>query len=237
VNTQAETVTLDGVQVIRNEFFYWWESGLQKAVVFAALAKRHLADGLLIPAAISFYYFMFHLSLVMLLMDPERSTRDVQRMLLNKLQQTPGADPTKEVRHNHVEKFLLAAQGNGLVSERFVQVFQGAQEVREFVNYAPRVQVGRDVIWQSIRHTSYQSYLRAFFGGIDAMIEEFGRWTFNWGRPTADWILIAATPEPDFLSDPQFMYVAWCPEDIIQDAQAIRSRLAEQLRHGLGTRP
>jgi hypothetical protein len=118
---------------------FWVEAqvSITKSAVLLATAEKELESGDLIPASVSAYYSLFHLSLALMWLLPESMPPSLHAALI--ATRDAGMElPNKLTSHKKAEDFLCAGQVNLPVSNLGL-LYQRALKLREFASYGPRI--------------------------------------------------------------------------------------------------
>lgn len=118
---------------------FWLEAqvALAKSAIFLVTSEDELKHNNFISASISVYYSLFHFSLCLMWLLPERLPDSLRKALIE-IRDSGCELPDKIISHQKVENFLCAGQFN-LPVKGLSELFIRAQELREFTNYGPRV--------------------------------------------------------------------------------------------------
>jgi uncharacterized protein (UPF0332 family) len=118
---------------------FWVEAqvSIAKSTVFLATAEKELEAGDLMPASVSAYYSLFHLSLALMWLLPESMPPSRHRDLIE-IRDTGNELPNKLTSHKQAEAFLCAGQVD-LPVPKLRPLYQRALKLREFASYGPRV--------------------------------------------------------------------------------------------------
>jgi hypothetical protein len=118
---------------------FWVEAevAIAKSAVFLATAEKEVEQGDFIPASVSAYYSLFHLTQALMWLLPESIPCPLQSRLIGIRDQ--GSElPDPNTRHEDLKNFLCAIQVQ-LPEPQLYTFFQSAKVLREFSSYGPRV--------------------------------------------------------------------------------------------------
>lgn len=118
---------------------FWVEAqvSIAKSAVLLATAEKELEAGDLMPASVSAYYSLFHLSLALMWLLPESMPPSLHEALIE-IRDTGMELPNKLTSHKKAEDFLCAGQVK-LPVHNLGSLYQRALKLREFASYGPRV--------------------------------------------------------------------------------------------------
>ena len=123
---------------ITSQFFFEAAVATAKSSVFILTAEDEAQRGEFLPAAISTYYSLFHLSLGMMWMFADQLPRNILDKL-TEVRKKGDALPSSAISHKMVERFLCEDQLKLSNAKSLGALFRRAQELRNFANYGPRV--------------------------------------------------------------------------------------------------
>lgn len=118
---------------------FWVEAqvSIAKSAVFIGAAEAEVNNGDLIPASISAYYALFHLSLSLMWLLPESLPPALYQNLIE-IRDAGKELPNKITSHKKTEDFLCNGQVN-LPIPNLAPLYKRALKLREFASYGPRV--------------------------------------------------------------------------------------------------
>ena len=198
-----------------SRFFYFGMSSLAKSIIFRSESKILLAQRERILASISVYYSLFHLSIAAMYFCPQMMHKEQRDKLLKEIEQRSGGDPTEKITHKAVLNFLKDCQGKGL-SSSCSKLLELAKNLREFVNYGPRITLDKPKI---------------IFGSLKYQIEDIDDLVMNCDDviiTILSWVHInsplglgdVALEEVNvFFSKSDLLYINWCSEKAIIASQ------------------
>lgn len=117
-------------------------ASLAKAIAFRSLALQALKTNERISATVCAYYSLLHLAITLIYFCPQY----VDTVLLDKLRAKRGTgeiDPSNIISHKSAIEFVKSCVQYGLNSN-FHSQLERAKNLREFVNYGPRLTIDND---------------------------------------------------------------------------------------------
>jgi len=215
----------------RLSFYPWFLKHLAASGIFSGLAVRHCRNEEYMSAAISYYYFLFHLSMGMLFMAPDLTPYGVQSKLAEDWVKKD-KDPSKRIEHDDVRDFLGQAERRGLLSRQFLTRYDIAREMREFFNYAPPVHARRRKIrFFSCNHSPVrlQDMLREAHQLVGESARAITEIAADSGASLARDLRRDANP---LTMSSEFGYADWCPQDVLEAARRVCTEVADTLDAG-----
>lgn len=128
---------IDGKTVDDSVLYYWSLQAISRALRFYAEATRQLEKGRspgYVLAAVGGYYSLFHLGIFLACSAPQLLRPGLRKKLVDWFDH--GKDPSRAPKHTEVEDFLRDCQAHQL-KKSVLELFEKAQELRNFVNYGP----------------------------------------------------------------------------------------------------
>jgi hypothetical protein len=187
-------------------FFHHGSASLAKSIVYYGLAKTSQSQQEYIPAVITAYYSLFHLTIALMYFCPHYLKSETRTDFETAIRK--GDDPTNKISHKSALKYLKEMQMNGLPSKISHQ-FDLGKTLREHVNYAPRIRLdGLDAIFGTCQYGT--SDYQAFVSECDYFIIESIKWALaNPLDPNQYLLHIALQKVSDFLTQPDLGYSEW----------------------------
>jgi hypothetical protein len=110
-----------------------------KAVAFRSLAIQALKTNERINATVCAYYSLLHLAITLIYLCSDKIEAGLRNKIRAKRGQG-GTDPSKLILHDSALKFVKLCVQDGL-DDRFYSQPKDAKDLREFVNYGPRLTI------------------------------------------------------------------------------------------------
>lgn len=216
--TQAERDT--------SAFGYNGIASLAKAVAFRSLASEALKANERISATVCAYYSLLHLAITLIYLCPDKLSPPLRNKLRAERQQGE-VDPSSSISHNAALVFVRACGQDGL-DARLHSNLQHAKDLREFVNYGPRLTI---------------SNKRAYFGPCTALSTDCDRlisvisdlfplameWAYRHSELKGGFARIAVEKCVDFFVKPDLFYTQWCSRACIEESLAFIRRLEQKM--------
>lgn len=207
------------------ETIFWInvESEFAKWIIFAAEARIALRSKQLVWAAISGYYSLFHFSIMLMFMLP---TYLEQRKLTDLIEASQGgaADPMWLIKHKEIPKFLVNCESKGLTS-RLREFLIKAKDLREFVNYRPKIEYGVDGKLYFRTREFKPEDVRNIVESLESLQDECLLWAHQQGEWPNIYVLITPNVVKQFLTQTDLLYKEWCSAEVLATAEEIRKRI------------
>jgi len=181
-------------------------------------------------SAICAYYSLFHLGLFLMFGCP-RHLNKKERKRINKGLRDGTADPNPEIRHSDLVAFLRRAVAEQGLPDRVLSAVERAKEVRETINYGPRVlsHSGGQITVENC--TFKPDAVDAILTGIPGVYDKAVPWACRNGERDGEfdgaWIAIALSQADAFFIGPASLYGEWCSVETAQVAEQMRQSLAK----------
>jgi len=140
-----------------------------------------------------------------------------------------GNDPSPEVYHSEVLKFLETGIKYG-VPKAFVAAFKNAKDLRNFINYGPYVSwAGSGSInVDTCEHSSSEvASVRDQLAGI---FSDAVGWACTEGEDGGQFVVIAIGEAKGFFAGGGRYYADWCTDEEAHQAESLRSSLEEEAK-------
>ena len=203
------------------------QASYAKSVIFAAEAKIAIKAGQYIWASISSYYSLFHLTIALMFMVPMLVEQEKLTKMITARKQG-ASDPTYLIKHSELPGFLKQCEFRGLTNLLRAQM-KKSKDVREFVNYRPRVE------WQGdkliFRTKAYKlADVNKVVESLETLLAETLIWASKQGDSARLLATVSAFSIQQFLNQNDLLYKEWCPHQVLEQAEMIRQNLPIKVR-------
>lgn len=204
--------------VFQSKFWVEIRVSVAKSVSFIVSAKECVDNKNYVSGAICAYYALFHFGLFLMWLFPELIETKLKEDLVkrrDKGEDLPASDiPT----HKQIKKFLKAISDKLGVAQ-LVWNFDRAQDLRNFVNYEPRVYYdGKQPYVGRCEHNP-ANVCRVVQDCPDIFRNVIGTvWALDDTNMKKSLICGALTDSINLLEDSQFPFVNWFPDSVLNRA-------------------
>ncbi|HEX7318565.1 MAG TPA: hypothetical protein VF297_31950 [Pyrinomonadaceae bacterium] len=195
---------------------------LAKSVAFRSMALQSLKGNDRVGATISAYYSLLHLAIALMYLRPDKVEDKLREMLL-RAHNGGAEDPSKLIQHRDALGFIEECLKDGL-DVKFFEQLTSAKELREHVNYGPRVTWGADVIYVgpcSFRPEACDQLVTS----LDEVIQYSVAWAHEHSADGGRWSTMAVIACQQYFYKPDLFYAGWCSESCIASAREFLKRL------------
>ncbi len=220
-----ETNEANGINNAIDKFFFFGVSSLTKALVFRTLAKQALATHERILAAISGYYSLFHLVMAISYLCPQVLESKRRREIYDTIERSGGLDPSESksrIRHNEAPCIIKKCRG----LEECVSLLEEGKELREYVNYGPRMSIKNGPSFGECRKPEI---VDRFIAQLDNCLLKGLKWyqcnSINEGNNTMPVLSLIG----QFLDNRELFYMEWCSQEIIEKSKIFLKKIFQEL--------
>lgn len=190
-------------------FYHHGLASLAKSLIYYGLAKTSQSQQEFIPAVITGYYSLFHLTLALMYFCPQNLQQKTRADLEAEIRKNN--DPTDKISHSAALKFLEEMKQKGLPEKNF-DLLKLGKTLREYVNYAPRIKRnGEGAFFETCQFGIND------FSGFITNCDDFFTESLKWALatppdPKDHYLKIALQQAGDFLTQPDLGYSQWLTE-------------------------
>lgn len=198
------------------------QAAYAKAIIFIAEARIAIKSYEYIWAAIALYYSLFHLTISLMFMVPKLIKQEkLSRLLTSRHEGT--SDPTYLITHSELPEFLKRCESKGF-TDKLRKYLTVSKELREFVNYKPRIEFqGERLIFRS-RQFQRQD-VEQTIEAIERLLTETLLWAGQQNETSKLVSKVSVFSLEQFLNQKDLLYKEWCPPKVLNEAKKIMNNL------------
>lgn len=205
------------------QFKFWLESrvAVAKSASFIASAEESVSKGNYVTGAICAYYTFFHFGLFLMWLFPELTETKLKGEIVRRRNQGEDLPAPGVPTHKQIEEFLKGIRTK-LELEQLDKIFSRAQSLRNYVNYGPRAYyVGKQAYVGHCEHSpvNVNGFIQGYPCLFRSVIETI--WSRYDTNKKKSMVVGALSDSLKLLKDPQFPFVNWFPDSVLNRAVKI----------------
>jgi hypothetical protein len=213
---------IGGREMTESALYPWSVGSIARALLF--YAQQGSNDNCRALSAIASYYSLFHLSMFLVFSCPELQRGQTKSKIQEGVRN--GSDPSPKIRHIDILHSLQSGIQHGLPG-LVIDTFQKAQDLRNFINYGPRVNWSGSgsIHVNTCKHNANE--LATLRSQIAEVFHEAVEWACESGADDGVWIPQALSAVRLFFSGEKPFYADWCTSAEAATAELLRATLAK----------